>query len=648
MRRRTIGAGQVVAIALAIACSAAALDARSAARDEGVRLYDQRLAYRHAVQALRAGRSREYRRQAAKLRDYPLHPYLTFYEAQAGIARLSAKRAKALRSQLADTPLAERFYRQWLNAQARRGRWEVYLANYEPSDAAAARCNHLRALYRSGERDKALRQVRDLWVAAQSMPKTCDPLFEAWIGAGYLDQDTVWARLTLALDAGEVSLARYLLRFFDAPNAADGQLYVAAHQRPRIVRDPARFADTEGGRRALRHGLLRYAEDDAEEALELWQEARQRYAFGAADRHYIEEHLMAAAAEQGSIPPASSQPYSASAVERIALALVRHQHWQQAAHWIGALPVNVAGKPIWRYWLGRALIDGGDNPSGGHGQLATIAGLRTYYGFLAANDLGIEPMLNDEPARLDGEAQSALLQTPAVLRMRELYAAGDLVNARREWRFALTVLNRDQQRHLVEMTAGLGWVEQAIFGARDAELGNMVAYRFPMPHLHVYQRYAAEANLPMHLLLAISRQESAFNAKAVSDAGARGLMQLMPATARMTAARARLDRPSADALFDPHVNVRLGAHHFAALMQRFGGNRAVAAAAYNAGESRAARWLKGAEGTPTRVWIERIPFRETRDYVKGVIAFDCVYSRLLNTPQPVLAAHEQIIGGARR
>ena len=647
-RRRRVGAGHVVVFA--IACAAFAFDGSAAAGDASeakASVYEQRLAYRRAVQALRAGRSRDYRRQAEKLGGYALQPYLAFHEAQGAISRLSAKRAKELRGELAATPLGERFFRQWLNAQVRRGRWDVYLANYEPTDDPAGRCNHLRALYRSGERDLALRQVRDLWVAAQSMPKTCDPLFEAWIGAGYLDQDTVWARLMLVLDAGETGLGRYLLRFLDSSNAAAGQLTITAHTRPRTVRNLSRFADTEGGRRALRHGLLRYAKDDAEKALSVWQEARRRYAFGAADRHVIEERLVAAAAEQGQVPKAAAEPYSAGAVERIAQALVRHQHWQQAAHWIRALPVNVAAKPVWRYWLGRALIDGGGDPAGGRGQLAAIAGLRTYYGFLAAEGLGREPQLNNDPPRQDLAAQKALLQVPPVLRMRELYAVGDLVNARREWRFALTVLDRDQQRHLVELTASFGWVEQAIFGARDAELGDMLAQRFPMPHLHVYRRYATEVDLPPHLLLAISRQESAFDPKAVSEAGARGLMQLMPATARSAADQARLKRPSTSALFDPEVNVRLGASHFAELMQRYDGNRAVAAAAYNAGEHRVGRWLKEAEGMPTPVWIERIPFRETRDYVKGIIAFDCVYSRLLNTPRPVLAAHERTIGRFR-
>ncbi len=578
----------------------------------------------------------------AKLEDYALYPYLTYYAAQGRVANTSAKRARQLRAELEATPLAERFFRQWLNAQVRRGRWDVYLTNYEASDNAAARCNYLRALYRSGERDAALAQVRDLWVSAQSMPKACDPLFEVWIAAGHLDQDTVWARLTLVLEANEVGLGRYLLRFFDQANAAAGQLYVNAHVQPRSARQLSRFADDENGRRALRHGLLRYAKQDAERALALWARVREKFAFAAADQRYIQAQLVAAAVEQGGVPSDGPEGFSASAVERVALATVRSQQWSAAALWIGALSADLAAAPRWRYWRGRALIETGEAEAGRQ-HLQAIAGLRTYYGFLAADDLGQAPQLNAEPPLRDRAAQRTLLRTPTVLRMRELYAVGDLVNARREWRFALQLLNPDQLRHLVELTAAMGWVDQAVFGARDAELGDMVAFRFPLTQLDVYRRYATEADLPVHLLLAVSRQESAFHTGALSGAGARGLMQLMPATARLVADRLGVARPSRKELVDPHVNVRLGAHHFAALMRIYRGNRALAAAAYNAGEGRVKRWLKDADRMPTAVWVERIPFRETRDYVKGVIAFDCVYSRLLDAPAPVLAAHEQFV-----
>ena len=606
-------------------------------------LYEQRIAYQRAVHAIRMGRSGEFRREQAKLKDYALRPYLVYHDAQRRISSLSPKRARDVRAELADTPLAPIFHRNWLTAQVRRGRWDVYLANYEPSDDAAAQCNYLRALYRSGERTEALDQVRDLWVAPRSQPKTCDPLFEVWIASGRLRQESVWARLALALDAREVTLARYLLRFFDAREAAAGRLYYDVHVRPRTVRSLSRFKDDEGGRRALRHGLLRYARDDAEGALALWGEVGRKRAFGDADRDYIEERLTAAVAEASGKAPKTPPPdFSPDSVERIAQALVWHQRWAAAASWIQALPAAVVGKPRWGYWLGRALVETGDAQAGRE-QLETVAGLRTYYGFLAAEEIGRAPALNAIEPRHDETAREALLAVAAVRRMTELYAVGDLVNARREWRHALPSLDEAGRRHLVELTAHIGWGTQAIFGARDGEMADLIAIRFPTPHKDIFRRNAFQSQLPVQFLYAIARQESAFNARAVSSAGARGLMQLMPATARIIADRVRAKRPSREELFDPAVNARLAAHHLARLMRRYRGNRALVAAAYNAGERRVDRWLKDAAGWPTAVWVERIPFRETRDYVKGVIAFAHVYARLAGTQPPVLAAHERTI-----
>ena len=636
----------LLAAAIALALSAHAADngeptgEQQPLVDQG-ELYDQRIDYQRAVAALRAGRSREFRRAAAKLGDYPLKIYLDYYQAQGRTSVMSVKRAKELRVEFAESPIGERFYRQWLNAQVRRGRWEVYLANYEPSDRAADRCNHLRALYRSGERAAALAQVGDLWVAPESQPKTCDPLFDVWIAGGHLDQDTVWARLTLALEARETTLARYLLRFFDIENAAAGRLYYDAHVRPRTVRSLSRFPNSDGGRRALRHGLLRYAEDEPESALALWREAEESHTFSAADRRYVREWLIAASADAGNAPGDDPAEFSSAAVEQIASAMVDHQHWHQVARWVAALPAGLRATPEWRYWLGRALTETGETTGREH--LVAAAAVRNYYGFLAADRLGATPALNAIPARDDLAAERALLAVPAVRRMVELHAVDDLVNARREWRYAVTTLAPDQQRLLVELTARIGWIEQAIFGARDAELLDMVQFRFPMPFLSIYRRHAANVNLPVSLLLAVSRQESAFNPRAVSRAGARGLMQMLPSTAKAVAKRVRVSSPSNQDLLDPDANVRLASHHLAALMARHGRHRALVAAAYNAGEHRLQRWLRDTEGMPTDVWIERIPFRETRDYVKGIIAFNHIYDRLLGESRPVLTDHERLI-----
>ena len=606
-------------------------------------LYAHRMTYRQAAYAARAGRRRDYREGLAELADYALRPYLVFYDARRRASGLGAKQALEVRAELAGTPLQERFFEHWMESQAGNGRWKTYLDNYEPTYNVVARCHYLRALIVSGRREEAYEQVPGLWLSPRSQPDECDPAFQSWIKAGLLDQETAWTRLLMALGENEVTLARYLLRFFDRANAGAARLTYDAHVRPQLVRSLPRFANNELGRRALGHGIVRYAKRDAEQALGIWQRVRESYDFEPNERRSIQSRMMAEAANAGLVPDDGPIGYSPALLERVAEGLIRHGKWPEAILWITALPTELASRGRWRYWLGRALIDSGKAETAGRDHLAEIASWRTFYGLLAAQDLGREPRFLPRPASNDHAAQRALLTVPAVRRMVELFAVGDTANAVREWQYALGTLTEDRHQHLAELTLAMGWIDQAIAGAWEAELKDLVAVRFPTPYLGLYRRSAFEVNLPAGLLLAISRRESAFNPRARSPAGARGLMQLMPATSRLVADRIRDRRPSTADLYRPDTNIRLGAHHLARLMDRYGRNRALVAAAYNAGEGRVERWLEDASGMSTPVWIERIPFRETRDYVKNVLFYHYVYRHKVGEPGPVLAIHERTI-----
>jgi soluble lytic murein transglycosylase len=118
-------------------------------------------------------------------------------------------------------------------------------------------------------------------------------------------------------------------------------------------------------------------------------------------------------------------------------------------------------------------------------------------------------------------------------------------------------------------------------------------------------------------------------------------MQLLPSTARLVARRAEFKIPRTADLYKPETNIRLGSYHLARLAERYQRSRPLMAAAYNAGEHRVDRWIADASGTPMDVWVEGIPFRETRNYVKNIVAFSHVYSRILGQAQPVLAAYER-------
>ena len=144
----------------------------------------------------------------------------------------------------------------------------------------------------------------------------------------------------------------------------------------------------------------------------------------------------------------------------------------------------------------------------------------------------------------------------------------------------------------------------------------------------------------MSLLYAVSRQEGALYPRAESPVGAPGLMQLMPGTAKETASKLGVPYRNPEQLFDPTLNVRLGSAYLKRLLDVYDGNRILATAAYNAGPGRVKRWREQSRNRPMDVWVESIPYKETRNYVQNVLSFDLIYQHKLQQPLRFMSERE--------
>jgi soluble lytic murein transglycosylase len=214
-------------------------------------------------------------------------------------------------------------------------------------------------------------------------------------------------------------------------------------------------------------------------------------------------------------------------------------------------------------------------------------------------------------------AVASLGSEPAFVRAHELFLCDMAAEAGVEWRAAVDVLPAQRQVDAVGLAARWGWHDQAIATAARQKLFNDYDLLYPRPYDFEVKRASRRSDLPESLIYAIIRQESLYRADAGSSAGALGLMQLLPTTARLAAKRAGLPVPTRAQLLQPSINIPLGSAYLSDLVQRFEGDAAVATAAYNAGPAAAQRWL------PTMpldldVWVENIPFNETRNYVQKV------------------------------
>ena len=180
-------------------------------------------------------------------------------------------------------------------------------------------------------------------------------------------------------------------------------------------------------------------------------------------------------------------------------------------------------------------------------------------------------------------------------------------------------MSAEELRHAAALAHRLGWHDRAILTAARSGYLDDIALRFPMPFESIVMRYASMRDLPPALIYGIIKAESAFMEDARSPAGALGLMQVMPATGRETARRIGFRFRSSRQLLEAQHNITLGSAYLQQMLRRFEGNIAMAAAGYNAGPHRVQAWRPDEDCLDAELWIEQIPFTETRRYARRAL-----------------------------
>ncbi|MFG1491312.1 transglycosylase SLT domain-containing protein, partial [Oceanospirillum sp. HFRX-1_2] len=249
--------------------------------------------------------------------------------------------------------------------------------------------------------------------------------------------------------------------------------------------------------------------------------------------------------------------------------------------------------------------------------------------------------LNYEPASFSASLQQGLLLLPSVRRMYELVQLEEFEYARQEWNLLFPTLDDEQKYALSHLAGSWQWHSQAIAGAALIRKWNDLQLRFPLEYADLYQQFSDKQKIPLNWALSITRQESAFNPLARSGVGAMGLMQLMPKTAKQTAKKIRQSLKKTKELYNPATNIALGTAYLAQMLDRFDGSRIYATAAYNAGPYRVKSWLKKRGHLPLDIWVEVIPYEETRIYVQRVLEYGVVYDMMANRPARLLDDNER-------
>ena len=627
-------------------------------------LAQQRQLYSEALELMGRGKRQQFAAKQQQLQTYPLYPYLVYAELAADLRYSRHPQVSQYLQQYEGTIKAQHLRNRWLDYLAKRQYWSTYMSFYQPQQASVKQqCQFQLARYYADPKDPQLEQRRqqaltaalELWNVGKSQPKQCDKLFSRLIASKRISEALAWQRFNKALLNHQHQLARYLQRFFKSPNYSDlAKLYYQADRSPQSIKQFTAFSsDSAEELGIIQHALVHLARRDSHASLKYWSHYQQTHEFTHAARSNIVSAIIKGLYKQQATAVADSyfvdhlklinDTLDGSLVEwRIRLAL-QEKDWPNVRLWLQRLPEKLQSRTGWRYWTIRSMQS--DPLTTEHPALQqmteSLAQERDFYGFLASDMLDKEYRLNHHPVAIHPQRLAAISTLPAMARARELRFHSDNLDANREWNQASADFAYDDWLAAAMAAGQWQWHNKAIASLGRAQYWDDVELRFPLAFADAINSAADDNGLDSALLFALARQESAFDPAATSSAGARGLMQLMPATAKSTARKYKIPYRKKAELYNPDTNIAIASRYYSELLKRFDGSRILASAAYNAGPTRVKQWLNKSDGQlPFDIWIEVIPYKETRAYVRNILMYSIIYSRKMGQRPPLLMRDE--------
>lgn len=587
-----------------------------------------------------------YKPLRAKLGDYPLAIYL---DHDIDIGHLNALRgddAKALLDKYKTTPMYNRLRSKYLHNAGSQKRWNDYLAitKEAPTDVRL-QCYYYEAKLAKGEAKTAYAEAQSLWVHGGSRPKECDPLFNAWTKAGKRTQEVIWARMMLSFEAGETNLLSYLSQKITTHNNEAKRL-VAVFKDPNSLRHTEKFRDKHpiiGD--IVAAGLTRLARKDLDQAITLYARYQKNHRFTPAQAQQLEKALVRRILieqddnHKSYVDTVLTAMKNDDLFERRLRWAIRDQDMRNIARYLNLLQPETLAKERWQYWLYRTNAQLA--PESATQALATISNERNFYGFAAAQFLNKPVSLNQSPEPVVNTDSQKLTDDLGFLRVLELMALNRYFDARYEWVSLLKRSDNHMRARYGRYAHEQGWYDFGVEASIQGKLWDDIPLRFPQAYQAGFEQVSKKHKVNIDEIRAISRRESAFYLYATSGVGARGLMQIMPATAKATAKKhgARYSDPKD--LYNAELNLNLGSAYYAQLLKEFNQNRILATAAYNAGPSRVRRWLAVSDGKLDAMgFIEAIPFTETREYVQAVLSYRLIYEAQKQQTQPLFSEAE--------
>jgi soluble lytic murein transglycosylase len=619
-----------------------------------------------AYQAWRQGNRAKLAQLLPQVRGHALEPWVAYWELRSRLDTAQPQEMQDFFTRYAGTYQEDRMRNDWLLLLGQRRDWTTFAAEYPKfrmNDDREVRCYALMVTHlQSGaaEPPTLADEVRRNWLAQRDVDDGCALAASRLIGDTQgprrMTADDGWRRARLAVEAGRPRAAAQAVEMV-APEAAA--------QFTELNNSPARFltgqvtAVRKVRKELIALALIKLAATDLDSAagqLEnkwgpqlspgernwVWgvigKQSAQRMSFDALD-------YFAKVSRDGDL---TDEMLAWKA--RAALRSPRGPQWIALLQAVHAMSDEARADPSWVYWKARALMarGGDDRKAEATKLLQSIASVRGFYEQLALEELGQKIAVPIKPAPLTPEEREAARLNPGFNRALYAIALGIRPEGVREWNYTANLhkaggLGERELYAAAQFACEREVWDRCINTSERMKTDYDVDQRFPLPFREAVVKRSREINLDPAYVYGLIRQESRFITDARSGVGASGLMQVMPATARWTARKLGMQNFSADQLTDRDVNIAIGTGYLKLVLDDFDGSMPLAAAAYNAGPSRPRNWRNGPM-LDAAAWAENVPFGETRDYVKKVLANTTMYAAILTGEPQSLKARLGMVG----
>lgn len=586
-----------------------------------------------ARDAFRASNVQALARVAPLARGHVLEPYVEYWQLRLRLEERSTEELRDFLSRREGSFVAERARSDWLRILGRKGDWETFraerpkLLNQEPDIA----CLGLLERFRAGD-GSSLAELKPIWLTPKELPDGCVTLADEQVRSGAYGVAQIWERFRVLAGAGQTAAARKVIGALSTREQPSATLV------DRIVAAPAKYllqvpaTATRTTREMVLFALMRLARADPQAAAVSWNESL-RTGFSAADQAYgwgqialwgAKRHMPEAVGWFAASAAADLSDEQLAWRARIAM---RNGSWPEVRAAIEKMSPQARLESTWTYWHSRALKEAG-NAEAARAELTRVAAEFSFYGQLAAEELGMAFKLPAQAATPTTEELSQAAAAPGLQRAMALFRLDMRSEAVREWNWSLRGMSDRQLITAAEIAKRNELWDRAINTADRTIAQHDFGLRYLAPYHQALTGQAKVRNLDEYWVLGLVRQESRFISNAKSSAGAAGLMQLMPATARWVAHKMGMKDFSPARVTTIDVNAALGSYYLRAVFDDLDKHPVLASAAYNAGPGRARRW-QDARPLEGAIYAESIPFDETRDYVKKVMTNAMYYAAVL-------------------